>query len=71
MAPQGGRGSMTDHLTQLEEDRVDKRPWFEASFTFQARNMEQAEGLFEDMERELGCAYFRVGSLHRLESEDE
>jgi hypothetical protein len=54
----------------------DTRPYFEATFLFQARDMAQAEFLFEAMNDGLGCTerckeqacpHFRVGGLHQLD----
>lgn len=59
----------------------DARPYFEASILFQAKDMEEADRLFDQMVDGLECGdgvcdavrpcpYFRVGGLHQLD-EDE
>ncbi len=56
----------------------DTRPYFEASIMFQARDMAQAEFLFEAMIDGLGCGnlcgevpcpHFRVAGLHQVDDE--
>jgi hypothetical protein len=57
----------------------DARPYFEASVLFQARDMAQAEFLFDAMIDGLGCGtlcgderpcpHFRVAGLHQVDDE--
>ena len=58
----------------------DPRPYFEVTHMFQARDMAQAEFLFEGMIDALGCndmcgpdrpcPHFRFGSLRQLDEEE-
>lgn len=58
----------------------DSRPYFEITHLIQARDMAQAEFLFEGMTDALGCdnncgedspcPHFRFGALHQLDDEE-
>lgn len=63
---------------RIRRDPTDDRPYFEASFLFQAKDMDEAGRLFDAMSDGLGCGegicdadhpcpHFRVGGLHMLD----
>lgn len=74
------RLSFFRHRWRLRHGPDDPRPWFEASIIFQARDMAQAEFLFERMTDDAldcnrhgpdePCPHFRVGGLHQVDNDD-
>lgn len=61
----------------MERDPRDSRPYYEASFVFQAADMDEAESLYDRMLDVIcgdhtageGCPHFRVGGLHLMDED--